>query len=147
MSKYYAKKVKVDGFIFDSNQEYKRYLELKEKEKRGEIENLIVHPVFELQESFEKNGKIYPALKYVADFQYVNVPKREIIVEDVKGFETDEFKIHQKLFEYTYFYLELIVLKYYKGSFITIDEYKNIKKQKLKERKLRIKELRKEIEQ
>lgn len=109
MSKYKNKKVQIDMYIFDSIAESRRYKELALLEKAGEIENLQLQPKFLLQESFKKNGKTYRKIEYIADFMYEE--KGKVIVEDVKGMETKEFKIKRKLFEYNYPGLELRIIK------------------------------------
>ena len=96
MSKYKNKKVQIDMYVFDSIAESRRYKELALLEKVGEIENLQLQPKFLLQESFKKNGKTYRKIEYIADFIYEE--KGKVIVEDVKGMETKEFKIKRKLF-------------------------------------------------
>lgn len=109
MNKYKNKKVIVDDYIFDSIQESKRYKELKILLKSGKIHNLELQPHFLLQESFKKNGKTYRKIEYVADFMYIENGKT--IVEDVKGLQTDVFKIKHKLFEKKYKDLELRIIK------------------------------------
>ena len=42
---------------------------------------------------------------------YLDVEKNCIVVEDVKGFETKEFKLKQKMFEYKYKNLSLVLIK------------------------------------
>lgn len=100
MSKYRAKKTEIDGIKFDSKKEAKRYIALKELEKKGNIEKLTLQPRFLLQEGFRKNGKAYRKIEYVADFMYEQDGK--LIVEDVKGIKTDIYKLKQKLFEKRY---------------------------------------------
>ena len=95
-NKYSNAKVKIDGIKFDSKKEANRYLELKMLERAGVISNLILQPKFLLQESFKRNGKTHRAIFYVADFEYIKDGKR--IVEDVKGFKTDVYKLKKKLF-------------------------------------------------
>lgn len=109
MNKYKNKKVQIDCYVFDSIAESKRYKELALLEKAGEIENLQLQPKFLLQESFKKSGKTYRKIEYIADFMYEE--KGKVIVEDVKGMETKEFKIKRKLFEYKYPDLELKLIK------------------------------------
>ena len=109
MNKYRNKKVIVDDYIFDSIQESRRYKELKLLLKAGEIQNLELQPHFLLQESFKKNGKTYRKIEYIADFQYIENGKT--IVEDVKGIQTDVFKLKHKLFEKMYPELELKIIK------------------------------------
>lgn len=109
MSKYKNKKVQIDMYIFDSIAESRRYKELALLEKDGEIENLQLQPKFLLQESFKKNGKTYRKIEYIADFMYKE--KGKVIVEDVKGKETEVFKLKHKLFEKKYPGLELRIIK------------------------------------
>lgn len=109
MNKYKNKKTQVDMYVFDSIAESRRYKELALLEKAGEIENLQLQPKFLLQESFKKNGKTYRKIEYIADFMYEE--KGKVIIEDVKGMETKEFKIKRKLFEYKYPDLELKLIK------------------------------------
>ncbi len=109
MNKYRNKKVIVDGKEFDSIQESKRYKELKLLLKAGKISNLELQPRFLLQESFRKNEKIFRKIEYIADFQYIENEKT--IVEDVKGMQTDVFKLKHKIFEKVYPELELRIIK------------------------------------
>lgn len=109
MNKYRNKKIQVDMYVFDSIAEGKRYKELALLEKAGEITNLELQPRFTLQDSFKKNGKTYRKIEYIADFMYKE--KGKTIVEDVKGIQTDVFKIKHKLFEKMYPELELRIIK------------------------------------
>lgn len=109
MNKYRNKKVQVDMYVFDSIAESRRYKELKLLEKAGKIQNLELQPKFLLQEAFKKNGKTFRKIEYIADFKYTENGK--IIVEDVKGIQTDVFKLKHKLFEKKYPDLELRIIK------------------------------------
>lgn len=109
MSKYNNKKTQIDMYVFDSAKEAKRYKELKLLEQAGEINNLELQPHFLLQESFRKNDKTYRKIEYVADFKYTENGKT--IVEDVKGLQTEVFKIKHKLFEKKYPELELRIIE------------------------------------
>lgn len=109
MNKYKNKKVQIDMYVFDSIAESRRYKELALLEKAGEIENLQLQPKFLLQDSFKKNGKTYRKIEYIADFMYEE--KGQVIVEDVKGKETEVFKLKHKLFEKKYPGLELRIIK------------------------------------
>lgn len=109
MNKYRNKKVQVDMYVFDSIAESRRYKELKLLEKAGKIQNLELQPKFLLQEAFKKNGKTFRKIEYIADFKYTENGK--IIVEDVKGIQTDVFKLKHKLFEKIYPELELRIIK------------------------------------
>lgn len=96
VSKYHAKKVKLDGYTFDSKMEAEHYCELKLLEKAKVIKDLKIHPAFTLQEPFTYEGKWERAITYEADFSYVEGGKQ--VVEDVKGMRTDVYKIKRKLF-------------------------------------------------
>lgn len=109
MNKYRNKKVIVEDYVFDSIQESIRYKELKLLLRAGQISNLELQPHFLLQDSFKKNGKTYRKIEYIADFKYIENGKT--IVEDVKGMQTDVFKLKHKLFEKKYPELELRIIK------------------------------------
>lgn len=108
MSKYHSKKVILDNIKFDSKKEKNRYEELKILEQAGLIKELELQKVFELQPSFKKNGKTYRKITYKADFYYYDNHLNRYVVEDVKGFKTEVYKIKKKLFEYVYKDMELI---------------------------------------
>ena len=95
--KYNAKAVVIDGIRFPSEKEGERYLELKMLEKAGKIKDLQLQPVFLLQEGFYYQGKAIRQITYRADFKYVD-EKGRVVVEDVKGFKTDVYKLKKKLF-------------------------------------------------
>ena len=109
MNKYRNKKVIVDEKEFDSKREGNRYKELKLLERAGKIKDLELQPRFLLQDSFKKNGRTFRKIEYVADFKYIENGKT--IVEDVKGMQTDVFKLKHKLFEKKYPDLELKIIK------------------------------------
>ena len=101
-SKYKNKKVIYDGITFDSQKERNHYIGLKMLERAGEIKDLELQKVFELQPSFKKNNKTYRKITYKADFCYFNIKEGKYIVEDVKGFKTEVYKLKKKMFEYVY---------------------------------------------
>lgn len=109
MNKYRNKNVVIDNIKFDSQLEANRYIELKLLQHAKQISNLRLQVPFVLQEEFEKNGKTYQAIKYVADFVYEE--NGRTVVEDTKGMQTDVFKIKYKLFEHKYPELELKIIK------------------------------------
>lgn len=111
-NKYYNKKVIVNGEIFDSNKEYKRYRELLLLEKAGAITDLQRQVKFVLlpaqYETYERYGKKGQRLKdgkrciergvnYYADFVYNEDGKQ--VVEDTKSepTKTESFVIKRKL--------------------------------------------------
>ena len=109
MNKYRNTKTIIDGIQFDSKREANRYCELKLLLQAKEIEDLKLQPKFVLQEGFKKDGVTYKPITYKADFSYLH--KGRMIVEDVKGMETEVFKIKRKMFEYKYPYLKLELIK------------------------------------
>ena len=99
-SKYNAVKTQIDGHTFASKAESKRYLQLKELERLGQIDSLELQPKFELAPSVKFTGaaRATPALRYFADFRYVDHLGKTVI-EDVKGFakNTEGFRIKKHL--------------------------------------------------
>lgn len=106
--KFFAKKSKflnkpsyVGNLRFDSKKEAHRYIDLSLALKSGSIQDLKLQPEYLLQPAFDKNGKHYRAIHYIADFVYVQNGKK--VVEDVKGYRKKElFLLKWKMFEYTH---------------------------------------------
>ena len=98
MNKYRNKKTAFHGILFDSKREAERYAELCLLVKAGEIKDLVLQPQFELQGAFKLRGKIYRPIIYIADFQYTETVSGKVVVEDVKGMETETFRLKKKLF-------------------------------------------------
>lgn len=107
-SKYNNKKILIDGIKFDSKKEAKRYKELRLLEKAGEIKNLELQKVFELQPHFKHNGKMIRAITYKADFYYYDVKLGIFTIEDTKGYRTKEYKLKYKLMLYKGFEIKEI---------------------------------------
>ena len=98
-SKYNAKKVEVDGIKFDSKAEGEFYLHLKQQVAERKILGFERQKRILLQEGFSVEGgkgKIRPIF-YVVDF-IVTENDGTITYIDVKGVETDVFKLKKKLF-------------------------------------------------
>lgn len=100
--KYGNRKTYVGGQAFDSALEARRFQELRLLERAGAIRDLQTQVKFELQPAFEKHGKKYRPIYYVADFVYYDVQKGLNVVEDAKGYDTDVYKIKKKMYEYRY---------------------------------------------
>ncbi|RPJ00146.1 MAG: DUF1064 domain-containing protein [Deltaproteobacteria bacterium] len=80
--KYGNKKVRADGYVFDSLKERDRYFQLRLMEKAGEIKALEVHPTY----PFEINGMLVS--HYEGDFRYERPNAdgtRTMVLEDVKS--------------------------------------------------------------
>ena len=92
MNKYGAKKVVMDGQVFDSKREFHRWCELRLLERAGKISDLKRQVKFELipKQVGER------ACSYVADFVYYDADSKKV-VEDCKGYRTEGYKIKRKL--------------------------------------------------
>jgi ribosomal protein S8 len=95
-SKYGAVKTQVDGITFASKREAARYVQLKQLEKSGYISDLSLQPSFEIIPSMVMDGKKQRAIKYIADFKYVDHLGNGVI-EDVKGMKTREYQLKRRL--------------------------------------------------
>lgn len=111
-NKYKNKKVVIDGIVFDSKREAKRYGELLLLEKAGAITNLqrqvkyVLIPAQREPDTVGARGGIHKGKTiekecvYYADFVYFDREKQEVIVEDTKGMRTTEYVIKRKLMLY-----------------------------------------------
>ena len=97
MRKYHNRKTEIDGYLFDSLAEARRYQELALLEKAGDIGGLEIHPKYKLV----VNQKLI--CTYSADFRYrINNAPETIgwgpeIIEDVKGVKTAVYQLKKKL--------------------------------------------------
>jgi hypothetical protein len=88
----------VDDIRFDSKAEAKRYGQLKDLLEKGKIKELKLQPAFRLTAGEDK----HVIGKYVADFSYYDLEKKQPVYEDVKGFLTDTFRWKRKHVEAEY---------------------------------------------
>ena len=91
MNKYRNIKTEVDGIVFDSKAEARRYAELNLLEKANEISDLRLQYPFECKINEKK------ICTYRADFDYYEGD--QWVIEDVKGFRTQVFRLKKKLVE------------------------------------------------
>lgn len=82
-SKYRNVKTVVDNITFDSKREALRYSDLKLLERGKVITDLMLQVPFVLALSVVIAGRKKPALRYIADFVYMQNGKQ--VIEDVKG--------------------------------------------------------------
>ena len=101
-NKYGNKKVIVDGHKFDSQKEALRYKELKLMERAGVIKDLELQPTFELIPTIRTEHETLRKTIYKADFKYFDVNADHEVVEDVKGFKTDVYKLKKKMLLHKY---------------------------------------------
>lgn len=81
--------------------------ELKLSKRAGIIKDFTLQPEFVLLESFKKFGETVRGIKYRADFKIIHKDGSVEII-DVKGFQTKDFKLKQKLFDSQYPELKLV---------------------------------------
>lgn len=104
-SKFFSKKVVVEGITFDSKKESQKYLELKELEKKGTIKDLELQKEYVLQDKFKINNKTRRSIVYRADFTYITTKDDKLHVVDIKSPYTAKdkvYRIKKKMFEYRY---------------------------------------------
>ncbi|WP_191992111.1 DUF1064 domain-containing protein [Peribacillus tepidiphilus] len=134
ISKYGSKKVEVDGIVFDSKAEANYYKQLKWLQEHKQILFFRMQPRYLLQEAFKKNGKNFRKIEYVADFE-IHHNDGSIEVIDVKGIETEAFKIKRKLFEKKFPHkLSLVTYSKKWGGWIELDKLKKLRKETKKKR-------------
>ncbi len=93
-NKFGAKKQSVDGIVFASRKEARRYQQLKLLERAGKITGLELQPPFVITINGVK------CFTYKADFAYFEDNKR--VVEDVKGVKTPVYRLKKKCVEAMY---------------------------------------------
>lgn len=113
-TKYHSQKTIIDGIIFQSKKEGRRYFELRLMEKAGKIADLqrqVKYVLIPAQREADRVGVrggitkgklIERECAYIADFVYKDLEKGELVVEDTKGFRTPEYIIKRKLMLYQY---------------------------------------------
>lgn len=101
-SKYGASKVIVNGITFHSRAEASRYTDLVRMQAAGVISDLQLQVRFQLLGVGSALLRIvsqgYPkgrVVNYVADFVYVE--EGQVIIEDVKGMATPEYKLKKAI--------------------------------------------------
>lgn len=95
-SKYGNKQTVLNGKVFDSRREARRFAELDLMQKAGLITDLRLQVPFELIPKIGSERAVY----YIADYVYKE--NGETVVEDCKGCRTDVYRIKRKLMLYRY---------------------------------------------
>ena len=98
MNKYHAKAEVREGKRFHSGKEAKRYKELQLLERQGLIKDLRRQVRYLLiPTQYDSDGKcIERCCNYYADFVYKDANGR-VVVEDAKGYKTQEYILKRKL--------------------------------------------------
>ena len=116
-TKYKSKSIIIDGIVFQSKKEGRRWTELRMLERAGEITNLQRQvPYLLIPEQRAPSTDVYkkgsragqpkpgPVLErrvvYIADFVYQE--NGETVVEDAKGMRTKEYVLKRKMMLYRY---------------------------------------------
>ena len=113
-NKYGAKKVYLDGFVFDSVRESRHYLLLKHRQRAGEISNLTVHPKFDLSIDGRPlliRSKGFPNGRKATckwDFGFFDNQEKRQIYHDVKGVPTEAYRLRRAVFEALYYPAKVI---------------------------------------
>lgn len=135
-SKYGAEKITTDGIRFDSKVESQYYEYLKELKYKEKIFNFELQPRYTICPPFEKDGRKYRRIEYVADFLIYHLDNTLEVI-DIKGMPTEAAKLKAKLFNYNYPSLKLTWLvrniKYGKDGWLEYEE--NEKRKRRNKRK------------
>ena len=114
MSKYHSVRTVVNGIVFDSKKEARRYYELLCLERSGaicglqrQVKYILIPAQYEECNEIYKKGKMKGQKKkgkllerecsYIADFVYIE--NNNIVVEDCKGMRTEAYKIKRIFME------------------------------------------------
>jgi hypothetical protein len=95
-TKYSNVKVIIDGIKIDSKKEGAHYYKLKDQLAAGKISNLTLQPKFDIAQSVILDGTKRRIRYYIADFSYIDSAGK-LVVEDVKGFKTEMYKLKRHL--------------------------------------------------
>ena len=103
MNKYGAKKVEIDGHVFDSRLEGRYYEHLLYLMNDGVVESFEMKKSYTLLDKFPhpKTGKTVRAIKYRPDFE-VKYADGHVEVVDTKGMKTRDFIMRCKMFMFRY---------------------------------------------
>ena len=91
------------GQTFDSKAEMNRYIELLAMERVGLIRNIELQPEYLLIPGYKHpvHGT-FRAMRYRADFRYLETSTNRVLVEDVKGMLTDKYRIKKMILLWKY---------------------------------------------
>ena len=101
-NKYKNKKTEIDNHVFSSQKEAQRYKELLLLQNTKKITGLTLQPKFNLIPAYKDKftNKMVKPIVYIADFLYTEADTKRTVVEDVKGFKTDVYKLKSKMFRF-----------------------------------------------
>lgn len=134
-SKFHAIKATINGIQFDSLNESRYYIKVLQDVTAGRIKSFDLQKSFEITPSYRKNGHIIRKMEYLADF-VLHMADDTTRVIDVKGVETDVFKMKKKLVEYLYPDVTIECVRWVtkESKWMTLKEYKEYTKAKKKKK-------------
>lgn len=112
-NKFGAMKTTVDGIVFHSKREAEYYGQLKMMKRAGKIssfERQISFPLYAMWggNTPDESRKIG---NHIVDFVVVDIMSGQKEVHEVKGMETDVWKLKKKIFEANYPHIPYKVIK------------------------------------
>lgn len=130
-SKYHNMKPVINDIKFDSVDEARYYLVVLKMQKDKQIESYELQRKFELLPAFtDFTGKKQRKMEYVADFVLHCADGRTRVI-DVKGVETEGFKLKRKLFNSIYRENAVLeTVRFVAGQWMYDEDYKNYRKAK-----------------
>ena len=136
-NKFKNKKVIHDGIKFDSKMEKDYYEHLIHLQNTGVVTQFFMQRKFLLTEAYTRNdGSRVLASNYIADFE-VHYYDGRVEVIDVKGKETDLFKLKRKIVESKYgFDLKLVTNSKIDGGWIELKDLDIARKERRKQKEL-----------
>ena len=138
-SKLGAKKCWINGIKFDSLLEGRYYVMLLHLIEEGAVKSYERQVTYILQDKFrdEFTGKMVPAIKYIADF-VLTMPDGAVVVIDVKGKETPDFKLKQKMFCYQHRDIQFMCVQWSEKDkeWQDLEDIKKAQKERKKVKKL-----------
>lgn len=100
-TKYGNRRCEHDGISFASEHERDYYLYLCKLRDEGEVRSFVLQPKFLIQPAFQKHGKKYRPIHYIADFGVVYADGTKKVI-DVKGATTSVFELKAKMYAHLY---------------------------------------------
>lgn len=131
-NKFGRKKQMINGIVFDSIAESEYYLHLLSLRQSGVVHHFEMQQMFQLQPGYEKYGRKVRPIEYVADF-VVYYTDQSVEVVDVKGHQTRDSRLKQKLFDYVWPEHKLTMMMRKGGEWMSMEEKK--KRQRAAKRK------------
>lgn len=118
-NKYGAKKTQVDGVMFDSKLEAKRFVQLQAMQRAGEITDLEIQPNYVLDSmQLLRPLRFHPTRQYpdgktpeiTLDYRYRLAETGQFVLEDTKGRMTADAQLRIAIFEAMYG-VDVVILK------------------------------------